>query len=146
MQAVEVRAAVRVRADDLRIDYGRYLDPLRFFDNERIPLRPIGPVHCVEPHPSAPDVDRLTSCAPTARRRADAGRRSDAGMDEAWRHAPERPLELTRTPQHTAARRKRLRHKKGGPERPPGKEERLRAEDYHPARYQSVTVITKEAD
>jgi hypothetical protein len=42
-------------------------------------------------------------------------------------------------------RRVRLRHKKGGPEGPPSREERLRRKPYRTAHRQGVMVITENA-
>ncbi len=57
MQPIEIGAAMLVGADDLGVDYDRHLDAPRLLDNDRVPVRPIGSVDRVEPHPSAPGVD-----------------------------------------------------------------------------------------
>jgi hypothetical protein len=50
VQPVEVGATFLIGADHLCVDNSRDLDPRRFLDNARIPLRPIGSVHRLEAH------------------------------------------------------------------------------------------------
>src|SRR6476620_416221 len=56
MQRVEVRNPVRPDPDNLSVKNCGALDMGRSIDDQRIALRPIRPVHRVEPHPAIPDM------------------------------------------------------------------------------------------
>ena len=57
MQRVEVRNPVRPDPDNLSVKNCGALDMGRSIDDQRIALRPIRPVHRVEPHPAVAGVD-----------------------------------------------------------------------------------------
>ena len=51
VQEAKIRLTVFVRANDLSIEDGGTFKSRRLRCNERIAIGPIGPVHCVKPHP-----------------------------------------------------------------------------------------------
>jgi hypothetical protein len=57
MQRVEVRNPIRPNPDNLSVKNCGDFDMYRSIDNQRVALRTIRTIDCVEPHPSIPDMD-----------------------------------------------------------------------------------------
>jgi hypothetical protein len=57
MQQLELRNAFTVETDHLGVDVRITFDPRRIVSNAWIAIRPIRPVHRVEPHPAVAGVD-----------------------------------------------------------------------------------------
>jgi hypothetical protein len=57
MQRIKIGDTIGSDPDDLSIQYRGSVDPGGSLDNQRITVRPIGSIHCVEPHPTVTDMD-----------------------------------------------------------------------------------------
>ena len=57
MQRIEIRNPIQPDPDNLSVKNCGAFDMCRGIDNQRVALRTIRTIDCVEPHPSIPDMD-----------------------------------------------------------------------------------------